>query len=116
MSRFDLDKLLAAAEANLDDDARARLTEALNAALDATEHEASLRASEATQRALVSLGEQLKVAEAQTTAQAEKCVHSITEASRKALGELETHSQRTEQNAASAARVAAFEANKARAV
>lgn len=116
MSRFDLDKLLAEANADLDAAARARLTEALNAAVEATEREAMIRASEAMQAALDGLREQLKAVEAENLAQATKGAQRVTDAYRKALGQLEMHSQRAEQDAAGAVKVMAFEANKARAV
>lgn len=116
MSRFDLEKLLAEASADLDATARARLTEALNAAVEATEREATLRASQATQAALDDLRAQMKAVEAETLAQGTKGAESVTEAYRKALGQLEMHSQRAEQDATGAVKVMAFEANKARAV
>lgn len=116
MSRFDLKKLLAEANADLDAEARVRLTEVLNAAVEATEREAALRASEATQAALEDLRAQLKAVEAESLAQATKGAQSVTEAYRKALGQLAMHSQRAEQDATGAVKVMAFEANKARAV
>lgn len=116
MSRFDLKKLLAEAHADLDAEARARLTEALNAAVEATEREAALRASEATQAALEGLRAQLKAAEAESLAQATKGAQGVTETYRKALGQLERDNRRAEQDAAGAVKAMTIEADKARAV
>lgn len=116
MSRFDLEKLLAEASADLDATARARLTEALNAAVEATEREAKLRASQATQAALEGLRAQLEAVEAKSLAQATKGAQGVTEAYRKGLGQLERDNRRAEQDAAGAVRVMIIEANKARAV
>lgn len=116
MSRFDLEKLLAEANADLDAEARARLTEALNAAVEATGREATLRASQATQAALEGFRAQLEALEAESLAQATKGAQGVTEAYRKALGQLEMHSQRAEEDATGAVKVMAFEANKARGV
>lgn len=116
MSRFDLEKLLAEANADLDAEARARLTEALNAAVEATEREATLRASQATQTALEGLRAQLEAVEAKSLAQATKGAQGVTEAYRKALGQLERDNRRAEQDAAGAIKVMTIEADKARAV
>lgn len=116
MNRFDLKKLLAEANADLDATARARLAEALNAAVEATEREATLRASQATQAALEGLRAQLEAVEAKSLAQATKGAQDVTEAYRKALGQLERDNRRAEQDAAGAVRVMIIEADKARAV
>lgn len=116
MSRFDLEKLLAEANANLDATARARLTEALNAAVEATEREAILRASGATQAAMESFAAQLKAMEAESLAQATKGAQGVTGTYRKALDKLELDTRRARHDAAGAVKAMAAEANKARAV
>lgn len=116
MSRFDLKKLLAEANADLDAEARARLTEALNAAVEATEREAILRASEATQAALDVLKEQLRAVEAQSLAQSTKGAHSLVEAHSGTLKEMAAQIKQVEKDATLAACSVASGVSAARAI
>lgn len=116
MSRFDLKKLLAEANADLDATARERLAEALNAAVEATEREAMLRASEATQAALDGFKEQLSAIEAQSLAQSTKGAHGLVKAHSGALKELEAQIKQVEKDATLAACSVASGVSAARAI
>jgi hypothetical protein len=116
MSRFDLDKRLAAIDADLDAAIIERFKQALTAAVDDAEREAQLRASEATQGALGGFRRQLEALEAKAVAQSTEGAQSLVERHRAALEGLEAQMKRTEQDAASVARSVANEAKEARAV
>lgn len=116
MSRFDLKKLLAEANADLDATARERLAEALNAAVKAAEREAMLRASEATQAALDGFKEQLSAVGAQSLAQSTKGAHGLVEAHSGALRELEAQIKQVEKDATLAACSVASGVSAARAI
>lgn len=116
MSRFDLKKLIAAAEADMDAAARARVEEALTAAVEATEQEVRLRASEVSNAVLERLAEQLKALKAQAVTESTKGAHSLVEAHRGALKELEAQIKQVEKDATLAACSVASGVSAARAI
>lgn len=87
MSKLDLDKYLAAAEADLDAEARERIRSALGAAVDAAEVEVRARASQAAEGAAESLRGSVRVSSQDMDAQAENAAQKAS-AARSALLEV----------------------------
>lgn len=116
MSAFDFEKLLAAAEADLDAAARARVKEALTAAVEATEEEARRRATEVSTAILERHAKQLEALKAQAMVGAKTDADNLVEAHRDALKGLEAEIRRVETDATSAARSVASGVSAARGV